>query len=418
MTRVIRAKIELRTDVAANWTTANPVLRAGEPGVESNSNRIKIGDGVTAWNDLDYLADTHVIADVTGLQAALDGKQTVLGYTPYDSANPEGYITSAALSTYATTASVADGYQPLAAVLTNTTASFTTEQETKLNGIAPGATVNVPPQIDIFTANGTWTKPTNAKVVEVILVGGGAGGNSGRRGATSTARSGGAGGQGGGYARRVIPADSLTSTVAVTVGTGGPGAPAITVDTTDGSQGTNGGNSSFGSYLRADGGSRRLSNAGTANITEAAYQGWADTGGGPNGATSVTAAPAAPTYQRGPSAGGGAGGGSITSGNALFAGAVGGASGGGTAGAATGGTAGTSGTPTGGNGGGFDTTNPWGGGAGGGGGYPSSTSAAGAGGNGGFPGGGGGGGGASLNGFNSGAGGAGASGVVVVYTYF
>ena len=35
------------------------------------------------------------------------------------------------------------GYQPLATVLTNTTASFTTAQETKLAGIATGAEVNV-----------------------------------------------------------------------------------------------------------------------------------------------------------------------------------------------------------------------------------------------------------------------------------
>lgn len=35
-----------------------------------------------------------------------------------------------------------DGKQPLATVLTNTTAAFTTAQETKLSGIATGATAN------------------------------------------------------------------------------------------------------------------------------------------------------------------------------------------------------------------------------------------------------------------------------------
>lgn len=49
------------------------------------------------------------IADVTGLQAALDGKQAALGFTPYNAANPAGYITSAALTPYATTASLS-GY--------------------------------------------------------------------------------------------------------------------------------------------------------------------------------------------------------------------------------------------------------------------------------------------------------------------
>jgi hypothetical protein len=46
------------------------------------------------------------------------------------------------LSSYATTAAVAAGYQPLATVLTNTTASFTTAKDTKLSGIETGAQVN------------------------------------------------------------------------------------------------------------------------------------------------------------------------------------------------------------------------------------------------------------------------------------
>jgi uncharacterized protein YfkK (UPF0435 family) len=43
---------------------------------------------------------THAISEVTGLQTALDGKQATLGFTPYNSTNPSGYITSSALSPY------------------------------------------------------------------------------------------------------------------------------------------------------------------------------------------------------------------------------------------------------------------------------------------------------------------------------
>jgi hypothetical protein len=39
-------------------------------------------------------AHTHAISDVTGLQTALDSKQASLGFTPYNSTNPSGYITS------------------------------------------------------------------------------------------------------------------------------------------------------------------------------------------------------------------------------------------------------------------------------------------------------------------------------------
>ena len=47
-------RIQLRHDTATNWTTANPILAEGEVGVETDTNKFKIGDGVTAWNSLDY----------------------------------------------------------------------------------------------------------------------------------------------------------------------------------------------------------------------------------------------------------------------------------------------------------------------------------------------------------------------------
>ena len=47
-------KILFRRDTAANWTSANPVLSAGEIGLESDTEKIKLGDGSTAWSSLDY----------------------------------------------------------------------------------------------------------------------------------------------------------------------------------------------------------------------------------------------------------------------------------------------------------------------------------------------------------------------------
>src|SRR6185295_3405548 len=46
--------IQLRRDTAAGWTSTNPVLAAGEPGLESDTARIKFGDGTTAWSALPY----------------------------------------------------------------------------------------------------------------------------------------------------------------------------------------------------------------------------------------------------------------------------------------------------------------------------------------------------------------------------
>lgn len=47
----------LRNDTAANWTASNPVLGKGEPGIESDTKKLKFGDGVTEWTELPYFSD-------------------------------------------------------------------------------------------------------------------------------------------------------------------------------------------------------------------------------------------------------------------------------------------------------------------------------------------------------------------------
>lgn len=47
-------RLQLRRDTAAAWTTTNPTLALGEPGVETDTLKVKVGNGVTAWNSLDY----------------------------------------------------------------------------------------------------------------------------------------------------------------------------------------------------------------------------------------------------------------------------------------------------------------------------------------------------------------------------
>lgn len=51
---VVSARFRLRRDTAANWTAANPVLASAEPGIETDSGRMKFGDGSTAWTGLPY----------------------------------------------------------------------------------------------------------------------------------------------------------------------------------------------------------------------------------------------------------------------------------------------------------------------------------------------------------------------------
>ena len=51
----VATRIQIRRDTAANWTTANPILREGEMGLETDTLKIKVGNSVAAWSTRPYL---------------------------------------------------------------------------------------------------------------------------------------------------------------------------------------------------------------------------------------------------------------------------------------------------------------------------------------------------------------------------
>ena len=67
-------QIQLRRASAAAWTSANPVLALGEAGVETDTYKIKVGDGTTLWASLPYFV--HSWADVTGKPAVIAAGST------------------------------------------------------------------------------------------------------------------------------------------------------------------------------------------------------------------------------------------------------------------------------------------------------------------------------------------------------
>lgn len=115
--------IQVRRDLAASWTSANPTLAQGELGYETDTGKMKVGDGSTAWTSLGYFEPVPS----TTLDSS-DIGVTVQGYDP---------------------------------VLDATTASFTTADETKLGGIEAGADVtdsaNVDPLVDTHLNTSTAT---------------------------------------------------------------------------------------------------------------------------------------------------------------------------------------------------------------------------------------------------------------------
>jgi hypothetical protein len=55
------ATIQFKRGTAARWAELNLVLEAGQPGFVTDENRLKIGDGTTAWNDLPYIGEASVV---------------------------------------------------------------------------------------------------------------------------------------------------------------------------------------------------------------------------------------------------------------------------------------------------------------------------------------------------------------------
>ena len=81
-------RIQLRRGGAQEWANSNPTLAQGELGIELDTGRFKIGDGVTAWNTLTYerpvestsnTANTLVQRDADGNFAAGTITATVIG---------------------------------------------------------------------------------------------------------------------------------------------------------------------------------------------------------------------------------------------------------------------------------------------------------------------------------------------------
>ena len=143
----------------------------------------------------------------------------------------------------------------------------------------------------VFTSNGTWTKPAGLKYAEIVCISAGGSGAKGTNG--------GGGGGAGAETQGLFAASSLSATETVTVGTGGAS------KTTNGN-GNDGGNSSFGSHLVCTGGAGGQGTLGGSSGTVSTA---GDFGGGlGDGIDSITRGDAsiAGGNGGGPGAGGGA----------------------------------------------------------------------------------------------------------------
>lgn len=106
--------IQLRRGTAAKWAEVNPILAEGEIGLELDTGKEKVGDGVTRWNDLPYHGSAGAINISAGASSVsrsdftfsnsngvsfgvnAGGQITASVFTNYQSTGP--YLTTAARS--------------------------------------------------------------------------------------------------------------------------------------------------------------------------------------------------------------------------------------------------------------------------------------------------------------------------------
>ena len=70
MARVIKIIFQLRRGLHDKWIEENPILSEGEPAFETDTFRLKIGDGKTAYQALPYIGeDWSEGKDGTGIES-------------------------------------------------------------------------------------------------------------------------------------------------------------------------------------------------------------------------------------------------------------------------------------------------------------------------------------------------------------
>ena len=59
---ILNTIFQFRRGLSEVWSRNNPILRAGEPGFELDTGKLKIGDGTTEWNKLNYFGGDFKIS--------------------------------------------------------------------------------------------------------------------------------------------------------------------------------------------------------------------------------------------------------------------------------------------------------------------------------------------------------------------
>lgn len=104
------SQIQIRRDTATNWTSANPILAQGEFGLDLDTKKLKCGDGVTAWSNLNYCIPSQVefnsLQTEVTTQGQAMGKIKIITFAPESGTIDLDTLTEPCLYRFAGTVSV------------------------------------------------------------------------------------------------------------------------------------------------------------------------------------------------------------------------------------------------------------------------------------------------------------------------
>lgn len=87
-----KALIQFRRDTAANWASVNPVLADAEVGVETDTGKFKIGNGISSWTALSYPPVSGVVSQTNGTVTTASTSSGVVRNIYTSTSNPTGGI--------------------------------------------------------------------------------------------------------------------------------------------------------------------------------------------------------------------------------------------------------------------------------------------------------------------------------------
>lgn len=161
-------RMQQRRGTASEWTSANPVLAAGEIGFETDTHRFKIGNGSTAWNSRAYAspASTAVVdhAALTTSVHGIENTANLVVTSDLASLAPLAGPTFSGTVTLPNTTSIGDVSATELSYVNGVTSAIQTQLDGKLAS-ATASTTYAPLSGPSFT--GTVTLPNTTSIGDV-----------------------------------------------------------------------------------------------------------------------------------------------------------------------------------------------------------------------------------------------------------